>query len=571
MPGYIAGPKALVLGDDSRSFLSVIRSLGRGKVRVHVAWHRGGPPLRSRYIAQAHDIPGPAVGDGSWLAPLVDLMDRERFDLVIPCSDPALVPLQRHRAEIEPHGRVYLLSDRAFAVLFDKLQTTELARSVGVRVPREVVISGPGEAEGVPESFRLPVVLKPSMSFDPARPDAKRMVRKAYSWGEFQASLAEMIQAGPVAVQENFIGQGVGVELLLDRGETLLAFQHLRLHEPLLGGGSSYRRSMALSPELLDASLRLLKPLEYTGVAMVEFKVQPKTGDWVLIEVNGRFWGSLPLAIAAGADFPLALFEFLVEGKRDFPRTYRKNLCARNLLGDLDWQMANLCADRSDPTLATRPLSSVVGETIANVFLGRERIDTLALDDTGPGLAELVGLAGRIRRGISRKLTRRCLRLGSVRRHLRRRARAALHDARTILFVCKGNICRSPFAEHLARRRIAAGRTILSAGYVPPQGRRPPEGALAAATSWGLDLTPHRSRLLTEAMIRDADAIFVFDADNAERLAEDFRLVGRRIHFLAALLPGGPLYIEDPWGGTPEDFEACYRRIAAAILGEQQP
>jgi len=195
MTGRIAGPKALVLGDDTRSFLSVIRSLGRGGVEVHVAWHRGGPPLRSRYVARAHEIPGPVAGDGSWLVPLVDLMDREWFDLVIPCSDAALVPLQRHRAEIEPHGRVYLLSDRAFAVLFDKLQTTELARSVGVRVPREVVISGPGQAEGVPESFRLPVVLKPSMSFDPARPAAKRMVRKAYSWYEFHSALAEMVQA----------------------------------------------------------------------------------------------------------------------------------------------------------------------------------------------------------------------------------------------------------------------------------------------------------------------------------------------------------------------------------------
>ena len=75
-------------------------------------------------------------------------------------------------------------------------------------------------------------------------------------------------------------------------GEVLLAFQHVRLHEPPRGGGSSYRMSTALTPELLDASVRLLKSVDYTGVAMVEFKVDPKTGRWALMEVNGRFWGS---------------------------------------------------------------------------------------------------------------------------------------------------------------------------------------------------------------------------------------------------------------------------------------
>jgi protein-tyrosine-phosphatase/predicted ATP-grasp superfamily ATP-dependent carboligase len=567
----IRGRKALVLGHDTRSFLSVIRSLGRGGVEVHVAWHRGGAPLRSRYIAEAHDIPPPAAEDESWKAPLVDLMDRERFELVIPCDDPSLFPLQRHRAELEPHGRIYLLDDRAFAILFDKLRTTELARSVGVRVPHEIVVSGSEESERVTGSLPLPVVLKPPASFDPTEPDARRMVRKAYSWDEFHAYLAEMIPRGPVAVQENFIGEGVGVELLLDAGEPLLAFQHVRLHEPLLGGGSSYRRSVAVSPELLEASLTLMRPLKYTGVAMVEFKVEPRTGNWVLIEVNGRFWGSLPLAVAAGADFPLALFEFLVDGKRDFRQGYREGLCSRNLISDLNWLVANLRDDRSDPTLATRRLPGVVGEALANLLLGRERLDTFTLDDIGPGLDELGEMTRRVRRAIGRKVSRRYLGLGGVRRRMSRHALAALRGAETILFVCKGNICRSPFAEQLARRTFSDDRIFHSAGYLPCPGRRSPREAIAAATSWDLDLTPHRSRVITAAMIRDADAIFIFDADTAERLTQDYREAGRRVHFVGELLPRGPRFIEDPWGGTPEDFETCYRRIASAILGEETP
>ena len=45
-----------------------------------------------------------------------------------------------------------------------------------------------------------------------------------------------------------------------------------------------------------------LKELNYSGVAMIEYKLNPETGDWVFIEINARFWGSLPLAVAAGAD-----------------------------------------------------------------------------------------------------------------------------------------------------------------------------------------------------------------------------------------------------------------------------
>src|SRR5208337_127138 len=113
-----SGRKALVLGDDIRSLLGVIRSLGRGEVEVHMAWH---PPdseaLRSRYVAHAHSLPVYDRDDDRWMSALIELMDRERFDLVIPCSDPTLVPLQIHRAELEPHGRIYLLADEAFGVV----------------------------------------------------------------------------------------------------------------------------------------------------------------------------------------------------------------------------------------------------------------------------------------------------------------------------------------------------------------------------------------------------------------------------------------------------------------------
>jgi predicted ATP-grasp superfamily ATP-dependent carboligase len=388
--------KALVLGNVSRTVLGVIRSLGRGGVQVHVAWNDPDcVSLRSRYVRKAHPLPAYHETDRAWKTALCDLMRRERFDLVLPCTDIDTLACQRHRADLEQWGRVYAPNDEAAAILFDKIKTNELARAAGVRTPRELVVGGEGEVPQILAEFGFPVVLKPRRTFDPARPGPSPKVQKAYGEADLRHLLAEMLAGGPVAVQENFIGHGAGVELLLHAGEALLAFQHIRVHEPLEGGQSSYRKSAALSPDLLEAALRLLRPVKYSGVAMVEFKVNPATADWVFIEVNARFWGSLPLSIAAGADFPLALFQFLVEGRSDFRRPYRQGITCRNLSLDLEWQLANFRADHGDPTLLTRSLGRVLADACLDVVTLRGHSDTWALDDPGPGVAEVLQLGRR--------------------------------------------------------------------------------------------------------------------------------------------------------------------------------
>jgi predicted ATP-grasp superfamily ATP-dependent carboligase len=245
------------------------------------------------------------------------------------------------------------------------------------------------QIDQIRSELRLPVVLKPQWSYDRVSVGNRRSVQFVDNWEKLEQSLRELLSLGPVAAQEFFRGRGAGVELLLCEGEPLLEFQHLRLHEPPRGGAGTYRQSMSLTPELRDAAVALLRPLRYTGVAMVEFKVNSKTGEWVFIEVNGRFWGSLPLAVAAGADFPLALFQLLVEGRREFRRDYRVGLRCRNWREDLWWLISNLRSRRSDPSLPTTPLWQVGLEALTGLVTLRERSDTFALDDPGPAVAEL--------------------------------------------------------------------------------------------------------------------------------------------------------------------------------------
>ncbi|MFP5109869.1 carboxylate--amine ligase [Neobacillus sp. C211] len=381
--------KVLVLGHDNRSFLCVIRSLGRAQIEVHVAWHRNVEAIYSKYVHKIHDIPPFKVGEKDWLDAMVNVLKEEMFDLVIPCHDSSIIPLQKYQYDLQKYAEIYTINDKAYSVLFNKINTNQLARELGINLPRELIVTNLEEIDKILANFDFPIVIKPVNSCTEQNLFSKHFVKKAYTEKDLHNYLQESLKAGPVIIQENFIGYGVGIDLLLKDGQPLMTFQHIRVHEPLHGGGSSYRKSSVVHPELLEASLKIMKELNYSGVAMVEFLYNPKTNDWIFVEVNARFWGSLPLAVAAGANFPLALFNMMVDGELKFPQTYRKEIYCRNIKRDLSWQVENLRADHLDPTLATRPILKIIKETLFNLFSLRERYDEITMDDPKPGIIEV--------------------------------------------------------------------------------------------------------------------------------------------------------------------------------------
>jgi protein-tyrosine-phosphatase/predicted ATP-grasp superfamily ATP-dependent carboligase len=566
MSGRVRTGKVLVLGDDTRSFLSVVRSLGRRGIEVHGAWCPAGcPALSSRYLAWHHELPPYRPGDRAWSDALAGLLAAEGFDLVIPCNDQSTLPLRERRAELERHARLDLLDDRAFEVTSDKAKTAELARRLGVRVAREMRVTSADEAPAVVRAFGLPVVLKPRSSFEARNLTRKRHVRKAYTEEALRERLARMLRSGGhVLAQENFIGKGVGVEVLAAEGEILAAFQHEREHEPLMGGGSSYRRSSPLDPELVAATEKLLAALHYTGVAMVEFKKNAETGAWILIEINGRFWGSLPLALAAGVEFPFWLYEMRVLGRRDFPRAYAANVYCRNTAQDLEWLYRNLTADRADPTLSTVPLAAVAREVLHLVRL-EEHNDTLVLDDPAPALVELRQIGEHVGRVVAHKAELGLLSASPIRRAAALGTLRRVRRARRVLFVCKGNICRSPFAEAYGRRVLGSGVEVGSSGYYPVAGRGAPEVAVAVAGELGVDLTGHRSRVLVPAMLAEADLVLVFDEEDLRALVAAHPFARGKLRRFALLDGAMPLAIDDPYGGDEGVFRRTYEHIRIGL------
>ncbi|MDP6764147.1 MAG: ATP-grasp domain-containing protein [Planctomycetota bacterium] len=557
--------KVLVLGRDERSFLAVIRSLGRRGVEVHCAWC---PPdavaLRSRYAAHHHDLPVATGCNGPWLVALEALCRRERFDLVLPTHDPSVVALFHQRRRLAECAHVYQLNERAFQVSFDKRATHDLAREVAVDVPDEVPVDAGTRVGDLLDRLGSPLVLKPRRSFAFGRKKWEHQVRKAVNAEEAEVALRALRDAGEVLAQAHVPGSGLGVEILAEGGEVLLAFQHERVHEPLAGGGSSYRRSVPLEDELLAAVGRLARAMDYSGVGMFEFKRDRTTGRWWLIEINGRFWGSLPLAVAAGADFPWALYRLLVHGERHFDGSYRAGLHCRNLAMDATWIWRHRRARRAGRSLATLPAATLAGE-LAGLCRGTERVDTWTVDDPRPGLAQARRVAGEIAWAARGKLARWPYRSALLRRGLTARLRRALPGARRLLFVCKGNVCRSPFAEHLARSLLPEELELASAGTFDEAGRRCPAEALHAARALGVDLSASRSRVLDAAAIDAAEVILVFDAADVTRVSRAFPRARRKLFRLGPLAAHGPVNLRDPYGGDLAAFHAVYAQIATAL------
>jgi len=129
----------------------------------------------------------------------------------------------------------------------------------------------------------------------------------------------------------------------MNRGRLRAAFAHRRIREkPPSGGVSVLSESVGLDPQLLEYAERMLEALKWHGVAMVEFKRDARDGVSKLLEINGRFWGSLQLAVDSGVDFPYLLYRLAIDGDIDPVFTYRVGVRLRWWLGDLDWLLLRL-------------------------------------------------------------------------------------------------------------------------------------------------------------------------------------------------------------------------------------
>jgi predicted ATP-grasp superfamily ATP-dependent carboligase len=332
--------RILVLDGNQNQAVAAVRSLARAGHTVLVgdstSWNKAG---WSRFARGTFRYPAPQRQAETFVSRIAELAAAQPGTLVLPMTEATTLSLSLHRGRISGAGGCMVLpSHEQVLRAFDKQKTTELARSLGIAVPWTILFNNADEAERAAGSLEYPVVLKPRASEElGAQGNVRTGGRPRYAStpAEFQSAYREISQrSSGVLVQQYVEGEGTGYFALMHNGELRAEFAHRRVRDVHpTGSGSAVRVSVEPEPEIRRAGLAILEALRWHGVAMVEFRWL-KGKSPVFMEVNGRFWNSLPLACYAGVDFPALLARMAEFGDLPPAHGYRTGVRCRWFLGD---------------------------------------------------------------------------------------------------------------------------------------------------------------------------------------------------------------------------------------------
>lgn len=304
----------LVPQAESLGAVAVIRSLGRAGYPVYAcSTHRGALGLRSNF-ARATAV-SPPYRSPQFLPWLRRIIDDEAIRAIV-ASESLLHALRGDFEEFAPLLPCAPPKDVLFAglskldVLAGLRRSSPGAPSAAAHLPPTILVphtDAPPSREAL-DRLGPPLYLKVDAA--DARAGQSGDVVKVDSAEEALAALGRLARTYRRAlVQGHVPGAGVGAFFLLDQGRVLAEFMHRRLHEvPYTGGASSYRESF-FHREIRDDALMKLRHLSWRGVAMMEYRWDEGTNRFHFLELNGRFWGSLHLALHAGVDFPRLLLD----------------------------------------------------------------------------------------------------------------------------------------------------------------------------------------------------------------------------------------------------------------------
>jgi predicted ATP-grasp superfamily ATP-dependent carboligase len=381
----------IVTDADERAALALTRSLGRAGWRI-VTCGKGKTSLagRSRYSARAVRVPDALTEAEAFAAQVVALARAEHARYLIPVSEAALLAILPERHQLPSDAIPWPPLETVLSIC-DKRRVLEAAPAFGIGVPRQLVLESAAGLQDAPE-LAFPVVVKPARSVSQAPGTREKFsVRHAASRMELERVVAALSPAAcPLLVQERVVGPGVGIFLLVWDGVVRATFAHRRLREkPPAGGVSVYRESIPADPDLVERSRRLLEHFEWQGVAMVEYKMDERTGTPMLMEINGRFWGSLQLAIDAGVDFPRLLLECAGGDPPAVQPRYDAGARLRWWWGDIDQLLMRLRRSNAELGLpAGAPGRLQATAEFLNFVRPGDRNEVLRFDDPMPFLHE---------------------------------------------------------------------------------------------------------------------------------------------------------------------------------------
>ncbi|MGC8812276.1 MAG: ATP-grasp domain-containing protein [Candidatus Aenigmatarchaeota archaeon] len=392
----------LVIDGESNAGLTVTRSLGRKGIEVDVGARTNlAPSLFSKYCKKGFVYTNPEKNVSGFLEDLKRIVEKNDYEILFPCSDFTILPISLNRKFFEERVKLALPSNELLRLAWSKSKILRIARSIGIPTPKTFFVRRTEELKKIDKKINYPVVIKPESSKHILNNQVIDMqVKYANNFKELVENFKKSFVNGKAPlIQEVIKGFGLGFFALCKNGRVKAFFMHKRLREVSVDRGASTLRESIWDEEIEKYGVELLEKIKWHGVAMVEFKMDEEEGKPKLMEVNGRFWNSLPLAVAAGVDFPYLLYKLIRDGNVQKITSYKIGVRCRWLTGDT-YRLIKILRGEYNKKLFQESLVKSIRDYLK--FFDRDlHYDTFTLDDPKPAFADFLNSIEKLlRKGI---------------------------------------------------------------------------------------------------------------------------------------------------------------------------
>ena len=341
--------RVLAICGDSQVGLWMLRSLAKNGLTVFAVCNtHKGQAAHSRHCAGAW-----ALDRGADAASSVDQIETLARELevgsVMPIAENHHLALIECRDRFEPDIHVFSPSAEAFGKATDKGYMHGLCVELGVPVARGMTLDRLMAAGG--DGLQFPLVMRTSRQND-ASANGRASWKAAYA--RDKAQLDDLYQsvrsfADNIIVQEYHSGVEVHVQILMHRGEAFMVGEYIGEHHMPLAGGVTVQRVTCRHEPVIHDAVRLLKAIDWEGIAAVQCHYDTETDEYIFLEINPRFCGGLPTVIMAGFQAPFLLWQSHFEPERMRKTPYRLGLRTRILGGDANWMLGMIRGHRLPP------------------------------------------------------------------------------------------------------------------------------------------------------------------------------------------------------------------------------
>lgn len=367
-----------------------VRSLSEKGIHTIVASECPiGPATTSRFCDEVITVPDPQEDLFAYKDALLNIAARSDVQTILPLRSVDPYTFTKYDAEFEEYVSLVAPSSDSLETVHDRMRLVEAADEAGVSVPETQLLDEITEwdAERIIKSRYNLLTNEHSTAYSASDVKTVKDITHLRPGERPDVdAICEEMDHVPIVQEYIHAADDYVFGALYDSGDALATFQHRKIRgNSYTGGGGVYRTSVQL-PELESVGRALLDHLDWHGVACIEFMKDERTGEFVLTEINPRFWQSLPCAIYAGANFPY-YYWLQATGNGDLIEPgYETDVASHLLYGEVE-HLSSVLRDES-PFVPRPPLGRTVKDVLQSCY-ETPNFDNLRFDDPVPFVSGL--------------------------------------------------------------------------------------------------------------------------------------------------------------------------------------